>query len=471
MSIAAVRYQSMLARRWDAILPEDAYERAMEVSTQAWLADDHAAPEALRGAGLLFNHLRIPYRKASMAVIRKNGGTAALILAPGLRARHVEVLSRALIVVFDGSDEKRPGLSAVAGGADHLLPHRDGLRSEYALSLIATIHAGLRQPLITGMLPAGVGIRLDDITGNTANLWLPQILEAGWKPNLGLFLNAFEDGNNPCASWFSRLAAEGMIEISPHAFAEDHMLFFDLRRYRSYSALEAEQQWAKAVGIMARNDFPISPVINAHFHVMCPNMANHLAEQGVRYFYSEYYLGSSRITPGPLHWPSGDPIHSTGGVYPNGIIQIAAGDDMGKLMDPSSHYDFLMHTIPGDVTGAAARALQRLRLSLACGFPAYLTSHEFRLSSARNWAGYSVLWQQIEEGLTMLGSPPKVSLGTLGNQCLEHRSTKIWSATVLGDGRIMVELRGHGGSTLRLLGFTQKIVPVDQFSGSVRITI
>lgn len=464
----AARHRALMARELDRILPADAYERPLGVPTQAWLATDGAAPEALRGAGLLLNHLRIPYRKAPIAAVREIGGDVALILTPGISASQADIPADGLVMTFGGG-EKRPGLAAVEGGAERLLPHRDGLRSEFAVSLLSALRGGLRRPLVTGMLPPGVGLRLDDIKGEAAADWLPPILEQGWRPNLGLFLDAFASGNNPHAPWFARLAATGLIEISPHAFAEDRMLFFDLPWHRPYSAREVESQWAEAESIMARNDFPISPVINAHFHVVCPTMAAALAARGMRYLYSEYELGSHQIRPDSAYWPSGDPIHSTGRLHPFGILQIAAGDCMGELMNPFSHYDFLMHIDRSDTAGAAGRALHRLHLSLACGFPAYLTSHEFMLCGIQDQAGHTNLWQRIESGLGELGAPPKVGLETLGAQCHDHRATVVWSASARADGYFEVEMRGQGDGVLRVLGPGERLVIFKPFAGATSL--
>lgn len=362
-------------------------------------------------------------------------------------------------------------MAAAEGGAERLLPHRDGLRSEFAASVLTALRGGLRRPLVSGMLPSGVGLRLDDIKGIFADDWLRPILEQGWRPNLGLFLDSFADGDNPHAPWFARLAAADAVEISPHAFAEDRLLFFDLPWHRPYSDREVESQWARAESIMARNAFPVSPVINAHFHVVCPTMAAFLAARGMRYLYSEYELGSHRIVPDSACWPSGDPIHSTGRLYSSGIVQIAAGDAMGELTDPLSHYDFLMHVDRGDPAGPARRALHRLRLSLACGFPAYLTSHEFMLCGTLDRAGHVDLWRRIETGLEVLGAPPKIGLGPLGAECLSHRATTIWSVSARDDGRFEVELRGRGEGKLRILGPGERTVAFKSFDGAVRVAV
>lgn len=465
MAGAAARYRALMAREIDSILPADAYERPLDVPTQAWLAIDGASPESLRGIGLLLNHLRVPYRKAPMAVVREAGDDAGLILAPGIPARHAIVPDGGLVITFSG-DEKRPGLATIEGGAERLLPDHDGLRSEFTASVLSALHSGLRRPLVTGMLPAGVGLRLDDIKGQGAADWLPPILEQGWRPNLGLFLDAFAAGDNPHAPWLARLAQAGAVEISPHAFAEDRLLFFDLPWHRSYSISEAEAQWARAESIMARNHFPISPVINAHFHVVCPIMATFLSTRGMRYLYSEYELGSHRIRPDSAYWPSGDPIHSTGRLYPFGILQIAAGDSMGELMNPFSHYDFMMHIDRCDTAGAAGRAVHRLRLSLACGFPAYLTTHEPMLCGVQDRAGHADLWQRIESGLRGLGAPPKVGLETLGAQCRDHRATSIWSVSCRADGHFEVEMRGQGDGALRVLGPGERLVGLKPFAGA-----
>jgi hypothetical protein len=462
MAGADARHRKRMAAELDRILPEDAYERPSDVPTQAWLVSDRAAAEAMRGARVLFNHLRIPYRVAPLSVVRERGPDAVLVLAPGLvvaekSGPEIAISTETLFFSFK---------------ADRLLPHRDGLRSEFAASVLRGIRDGLRLPLVTGMLPPGIGLRLDDIRGAAAGEWLKPMLERGWKPNLGLFLDAFAADGNPAAPWFAALARAGAIELSPHAFSEDRLIFFDLPNHRRFEPSEARALWAEAEGIMARRGFPISSVINAHFHVLCPNMANVLAERGLRYLYSEYELGAHRLGADKRYWPSGDSLHATGRLHDCGIFQLAAGDNMATLMNPSSHYDFLMHARPGDTDAAARRALERARLSLSCGFPAFLTSHEFMLRKNLSGPEHVDLWTKIESGLNDLGAPPKVGLETLGERCRDHRTTVVWSVARQASGALEIELRGTGeGGALTVLGAGERSVAVAPFRERAQVRL
>lgn len=464
MAGADARHRARMAAELDRILPEDAYERPADVPTQAWLVSDRAAVEAMGGARVLLNHLRIPYRVAPLSAVRDEGRRAALALAPGLDARAGDRLDATSVVAFGGTES--------GGGAERLLPHLDGLRSEFAASVLRRIRDGLRQPLVTGMLPPGIGLRLDDIRGEAAAEWLKPILERGWKPNLGLFLDAFAADENPAAPWFAALARAGAIELSPHAFSEDRLIFFDLPNHRRFEPPEAHALWAEAEGIMTRRGFPISSAINAHFHVLCPNMANVLAERGLRYLYSEYELGKHRLGADKRYWPSGDSLHATGRIHDCGILQLAAGDNMATLMNPSSRYDFLMHVKPGDTDSAARRALERARLSLACGFPAFLTSHEFMLQKNLSGPEHAEIWTKIESGLDDLGAPPKVGLEALGERCRDHRATVVWSVARQASGALDVELRGTGeGGTLTVLGAGERSVAVAPFQGRAQVRL
>jgi hypothetical protein len=440
MSGADAHHRRQLEALSHEIMPTDRYCRPAAVATQVWVVTDGARPDDLRGLRLWLNHLRIPYRQGPAEECAIHGKDLALILNP--TARPV-VGGEAAVLDFVGR----------YGPAARLLPHQDGLRSEFAAALLVRLRTGLRHPLVTGMLPSGIALRLDDVNGKGLRDYLAPILAHGWRPNLGLFLDAFAGNDHPERVWLAELAQTGAVSLSPHAFAENRLIFFDLAWHRAYEPDEFAAIWDRVSGIMRANGLPVSPVINAHFHAMCGNAAAILANEGMRFYFSEYALGSHTLVPGPHHWPSGDPVLSTGRLHPSGLVQISAGDSMGSLWNPQSQYDFMMHVAPGDVESCAERVVRRLRLSLQCGFPAYVTSHESLLVAQLDRDGCERLWDAVDMGLGETATA-KVGLDHLGERCLDHRNAIIWSVGMDGKGEIQVELRGDSGghAPLRVLG-------------------
>lgn len=451
------RHRHAMAAGLADILPADYYVRAFDIPTQAWILEEGATANSLRGMALLLNHLRVPFRQGRLEDFQANyGDQAALVLV----AKAVSVPGGALVQVVDG---------------ERLLPHRDGLRSDYVADLLAQWRSALPGPLVTGMLPPSVAMRIDDINGIGIREYLPPMLACGWKPNLGIFVQAFAGGQNSVAPWLADLAKEGHVSISPHALSETDLLFFDLAWGRPRTEEDFLECWARVEAIMAENQFPLSSAVNAHFYLMSTAAVDTLVSKGARHHFSEFTIDSQSTRPDSENWPSGDPLHCTGRLHASGLVQIAVGDNMATLMNSDSHYDFLMHIQAGDVPGAARRAMRRLQLSLDCGFPAFITSHEFLLCDMLRPNEHQQLWQALDVELKARDIvPQKIGLDALGGICESHRTSVLESVCLSPSGGCDVTLSGNApkGVQLRVLGpggdRMQHIAP---FQGLTRHTI
>jgi hypothetical protein len=452
------RLRARLGERLASIMPPDDYARPHDVPAQAWILEDGADQDDLLGAALLLNHLRVPFRKGPLSALEG-------------AAREQTVL------VLDPSSRGQTGLDgdfqvlAFTGGAGRLLPHRDGLRSDFAAAILGEIRRGARRPLLLGLAPPEAALRIDDIRGLGIEDWLTPMLAHGWRPNLGLFLDAFAEGSNPCASWLAELAKDGLADITPHAFAENDLIYFDLPWGRPYGEREFLARWSRAEEIMARNGFPLSATLNPHFHVLGRRAAEILAGKGAHYWFGEFALDTQDNLPDAGNWPSGDPLHCTGRLDASGIFQLCAGDNMATLMNKGSIYDFLMQIKTGDVERAAERAIRRLSLSLACGFPAYLIVHEFMLCQALDRKGHETLWPIIDRALPKAA---KVSMNMLGARFRARRLSRIQSVASVENGLSIGftgENDGHDSVRLVLPGGRERDLDVPAYGGSFTMAL
>jgi hypothetical protein len=435
------RYASMLPD----VIPHDEYERPPDVPTQVRLLAMEGHELERAGAAMLLNHLRIPYVAGGLD-IDATGAAALLVVGASwsdilaLRAR----VDRQLLIVCFMQEPPPSGVPTGVqawGAADRLLPHMDGLRSDFAASIICGLRDGLQIPVATGKPAPCVGLRIDDVEGQALQTWLPAMLDQGWRPNLGLFLNSFLDGNNSAGSLLTATCRDGLCDASPHAFDASTFLFFDYPWGRPYTRDEFAGRWQQAKSCFAHYALSLSPVVNTHFHVLSRVAAEMMVDEGAEYFFSELLLDGLSIVPDPRNWPSGDPTLCTRRLDPSGIVQLSSGDNILDVMRPRSYYDFMMHG--GTHTEARRRIARRLSLSLDCGFPAYVTTHEYLFS---HWTEteHRLLWEGVEADLagSAWGPLRKVPLGNLGATAKAAGRNAIFSAAAAEHGAITVTMRG-----------------------------
>jgi hypothetical protein len=91
---------------------------------------------------------------------------------------------------------------------------------------------------------------------------------------------------------------------------------------------------------------------------------------------------------------------------------------------------------------------------LDCGFPAYVTTHEYLFQSWTGLGRHQTLWSEVDRGLADTGWGPvqKASLGEIGATAKAARATTIFSVAPAGSGMLEVAVRGGGADTLTIMG-------------------
>lgn len=406
MGDAEKALRNRLAGAPGSFLPADRYGRDLDVPTQVWLLDGQADGLERAGVRMLLNHLSIPYRVGKPDAKIAGAAAVFVINASWSEVQKLRAYAAAdtLIVCFlEGVLPASVEGIAVCGPASRLLPHRDGLRSDFAASVVRALRDQLRIPVVTGKLAPLVGLRIDDVEGDGLATWLAVIREHGWRPNLGLFINSFSKGDNPAGRIIADSCRTAEADASPHAFDPATFLLFDYPWGRPFSRDEFDQRWCRAKACFEDYGIPLSPIVNAHFHVLSRSAAERLAAEGARFFYSELAIDTASAIPGQDNWPTGSPTMCTFRPDPSGVVQLSCGDHILDVMSERSHYDFMMHGGADNPAMAARRIGRRLSLSLDCGFPAYVTTHEYFF---RTWPGpapHRALWATVDEALTGTG--------------------------------------------------------------------
>src|SRR5206468_11636970 len=131
------------------------------------------------------------------------------------------------------------------------------------------------------MLPALIALRLDDVAGENLNTYMVPMLDRGWKPNVGVFLKEMHEREPRIHTRLSSWARERLIDVSPHAFTANDFLFFDYPRGIPFSKIEFDAKWRQATTLFQQWGFPLSPVLNTHFHTLSACAQPILAEAGI----------------------------------------------------------------------------------------------------------------------------------------------------------------------------------------------
>jgi hypothetical protein len=482
-------YRRQLKRHKTALLPTDRYERPLECPTQVFIVTDQDAdPDDLAGARLLLNHLRIPYRFVELEhspapSFPMTDGSILLLLCD----RPWQALSRlqsfgpsCKVLCVDAEEWPHTNMDRhlyhLQARFKDLLPWNQGLLSPLAASVVRLLMDAATIPLFTGMLPARVALRLDDIAGRRFNDYLLPILKNGWKPNLGLFTDDVARADSGVRKVLADQSREGWLETSPHAFSANDFIFFDFPHGRPWNEGEFLNRWNRVKRQFQDWSLPLSPVLNVHFHALSRVCLPVLAEEGIRFHYSELALDQTGVAPGPQCLPSGDPMAATGSLGNKDFLQIYSGHSTLNCNQPASLYDFLMHVkLSNQPLQSVERLLERLRLTLHCGFASFVTTHEYLLAGLPRPI-QQTLWDQVNSGLSSLfpGSVQKISMGELGRHCSDHTVTIVESVRQAGSGRWTVQLSGSSSGTSCLVVFEKgrcREIPIPAFETAHRMDI
>ncbi len=425
------KHKSRMRKMGRSLLPKDRYERSIEVPTQFLVLYGERTCEAARkGIQILLNHLRIPYRKIdrSYLVSRDFGEPVVLIVLgfPWQELEHIASLcSRGTLrVIAFGSSGSYPKdmskFKVITADPANLLPYNEGLRSNLTCSFVNSLLELSSFPIITGLLPPQIALRIDDVVGYKLQ-YLDAALDHGWVPNLGLFVEDFQPFASRIAPKFSSLAKSQMVELSPHALTANSFLFFDYNRGKPFRFGEFSDRWVKTLRDFRAWGFPLSSVINAHFHTLSSICISSLLDCGVRYHFSELQPDWVSMKPDVNHLPCGDPVCTTGQSNQLGIFQVYSGDSALDCNWSTSLYDFMMHVNSKDlISSISQRIYKRLDLSLWTGFAAFITTHENLLSNLRKFSILAI-WDEVDRLMADHPlCPQKTSLSELGRACENH---------------------------------------------------
>ena len=448
-----------------SLLPANRYLRTQEVPTQCQVMLTQAELESPTGKGiaLLLNHMRIPYHQivpSDDLIFKKSTYDPALIISLAHHCGTIQRLfastqeNKTVQILFCASKgtSQNAEIHELAEDPAELLPYNKGLRSSLTAAFVKILLTIDIFPIITGFLTPQIGLRIDDVSGKKIETYLPPIRENGWIPNLGVFLDDFQRHGTNSAAELSRLAAQAQTELSPHAFSANRFLFFDYRNGCPLTQETFTRNWRCAQEAFASWGFPISPVLNPHFHVFSKSGLPLLRESGVRYIFSE--LGSDLMTlsPNALYLPSGDPLCTTGQTADD-PMQIFSGDSAQDCNQPASHYDFLMHRDPSDpIETAAQKIVRRLERSIYSGFAAFVTTHEYLLNTVSP-SQHTQLWNTVEYHLQQFSIPGvKTSLADIGHACFDHTHTIIHCISHQ-NGQWNIHLKGKASGRSHLTVF------------------
>ena len=192
--------------------------------------------------------------------------------------------------------------------------------------------------------------------------------------------------------------------------------------------------------------FKLSPVINAHFHVLSESAASLIVNNGVKYFFSELEIDEHKSIPNDKYWPSGDPLNCTGminSVDSGEVFQLSSGDNILDTLSVNSYYDFLMHSNEFDLNVIRERILHRLKMCLDCGFAAYITTHEYLINNM-GLDKNKDLWRLVDLDLQkkLDYRVTKASLGDIGMEFETMRNSMI-NSVGLDKGVLNIEMQGN----------------------------
>ena len=464
-------WKDNLIKKLSDITPNNEYSRDSCTCAQVMVfLGDEVHYDENNGIGLLLNHMRVPYYINNIqSVSARDISNLSLVIfideSIYENNKHAFKWNKDTAFIIFSSKIKNTDIHEkqnkvfFEGAAYRLLSPYDGLRSLFAANIINTIRRIVKIPLVTGMPTKSIGLRIDDVKGDNIDVYLNEISKYNWQPDLGIFLDDMAKCKKSVKKYLSDLNKEGVVSIGPHAYSKEKFIFYNYPKGVPYSQTEFDEIWRDVLNYFNDNSFNLSPVINAHFHVLSKSSAFEIVKSGVKYFFSELEIDKHNPIPSKKYWPTGDPINCTGKFNTSGVFQLSSGDNILDTLSSRSYYDFLMHSDNYNLDVIRKRILRRLKTSLDCGFAAYITTHEYLL----NDMGYEKnkeLWNLIDSDLKQKLDYEirKDSLGNIGREFETIRKSVVNSIRLDG-GLLKIEMTGDAEVKSRLTVFqNNKIV-------------
>jgi hypothetical protein len=462
--------------------PNNEYVRNSNIPTQVLVLTSEKIPNTdYKGIALFLNHIRVPYRVNNIASINDIQNLSLVVFTDEEVFNNNRLINKwnenTAFIVFSSkitSKNTVDNAAFIKESSSKLLPYNYGLRSDFSVEIIKIIRKIVKTPLVTGMPTKSIGLRIDDVKGDNVQIYLNEILKYGWHPNLGIFLDDIDSSGKNVTRYLSELDKENSISISPHSYSNEKFIFYNYPKGRAYSIKEFHNIWIDVIDKFDKYAFKVSPVINAHFHVLSKSAALQVVRNGARYFFSELEIDSHKAVPSKKYWPAGDPLHCTGKLNDCGVFQLSSGDNILDTLSPRSYYDFLMHSDDYNVDTIRKRIMHRLQMSLDCGFAAYITTHEYLINNMGK-VGNKTLWSLVESDLEkeLEYKVHKRSLFSIGEE-FETRRKSIINSIKLEDGLLKVEMVGSTNTDDNLTVFRNnklENVKVPTYVDKLEVTI
>ena len=464
--------------------PNNEYVRNSDVPTQVLvLTSEKIQNTDYKGISLFLNHIRVPYRVNNIVSIKNIQNLSLVVFTDEEVFNNNRFINKwnesTAFIIFSSKITSKntiigKNMVFIKESSSGFLPYYYGLRSDFSSKIIKKIRKIVQIPLVTGMPSKSIGLRIDDVKGDDIRIYLNEILKHGWHPNLGIFLDDIDNSGKNVTRYLSKLDKENSINISPHAYSNEKFIFYNYPKGRAYSVKEFRNIWTDVLNKFDKFSFKISPVINAHFHVLSKSAALQNVRSGAKYFFSELEVDSHKTVPSKKYWPAGDPLHCTGKLNDCGVFQLSSGDNILDTLSSRSYYDFLMHSKNYNIDRIRKRIIYRLQMSLDCGFAAYITTHEYLINNIGK-VDNKMLWSLVESDLEkeLEYKVHKKSLFSIGRE-FETRRKSIINSIKLEDGLLKVEMIGSTNSDDNLTVFRNnklENVVVSTYVDKLEVTI
>ena len=447
-------------------LPEDRYKREKNVPKQFFIINSNLNSfENSRAVEVLLNHFRIPFSLANFNDIQDSFfddvDESIVVIGLKLTTNDVAKIKKILkdkiykIIIF-GPVKKQTDDSENIDYIDEdpieMLPFNEGLRSDIVKKFTNILFKS-KFLIVTGLMPAQVALRIDDVIGNNAKEYISTITKHNWMPNLGIFLDDFRNNTNNHSDFISKLNKNDEVEISPHAYSAKKFIFFDYPNGHAITKDIFENRWSMVENDFKMWGFKISSVLNAHFHTFSQENFELFRKKNIKYIFSEFFPSKMKPISDSMYLPSGDPLCTTGQITEENIIQMYSGDSSLCCNQISSFYDFLMHNDLSDRPSTAMERIKtRLDMSLGTGFASFFTTHEYLINNLSS-EDLLILFDKMEGYINNNKfKPTKTNLTEIGRTCENHTNIIIYSIQKK-DSKYCIKLKGKSNGDFYLTYF------------------
>ncbi len=233
-----------------------------------------------------------------------------------------------------------------------------------------------KKPLVVKECPRFLFLKLDDCTLEKSERHLEEIGKTGFFTNVGLLM--FDVLADRMLSF--REMHYPSIRFTPHAGGWKHSFWKNIIKNKDYHSdiLNRNKEYLKAYS----ENFKIhySPVTHTHFYSMGANAIPVLKDIGIK-------AGIMNSPPRSnnnhfVSMPMGHPSYGYG-FYEEGFFYLNFEDYNKFKYEQENRWDFLKQCSKingkGDVSKAVQRGYFAVRRAFLSGFPAILSTHEFRM--------------------------------------------------------------------------------------------